>query len=80
MDATFNNELAALERAINRLEEAVVRRKRTADNNFERIVLNDLRARCERLTDEKIHFMTIVNEARQGRFYTPPTGGESPTP
>jgi hypothetical protein len=33
------------------------------------------------MTDEKIRFITIVNEARQGHFYAPPDGGgESPTP
>jgi len=81
MDVSFSNELGALERAVNRLGEAVARQQRSAGNNFERIVLADLSACCARMTTEEVRFRSIVNEARQGRFYAPPGGsGESPTP
>ena len=43
MQISFANELGALERAITRLDEAIVRRQDEAGNNFEKIVLYDLR-------------------------------------
>lgn len=80
MQFSFTNELGALERAITRLDEAIVRRQDEAGNNFEKIVLYDLRNSVQKMSEERARFASICMSAEKGHFYTPPTGGESPTP
>ena len=80
MQISFANELVALERAITRLSEAVVRRHHEADDNFERAVLYLLLISVRRMSEERARFVAMSASAEKGHFYTPPTGGESPTP
>ena len=81
MQISFTNELGALERAITRLDEAIVRRKGETGNNFEIIVLFNLRQSVRRMSEERARFAAMCASAEKGHFYMPPPmGGESPTP
>lgn len=80
MQINFTNELGALIRAITRLDKAIVRRQGEECNIFEKIVLYELRDSVRKMSEERAHFAAICMIAEKGYFYTPSTGGESPTP
>lgn len=64
----IHNEVAAIEKAIKRLEDSVSTIERDAKNNFEKWVSRDLRENCRRLNGELMRLISTTEASKKGHF------------